>query len=125
MKYRANAGLPDSYFIISCRIGTIFFCLYMGTDGKGVWSHLIIEMTGIMKYKKGISFSIAQIPFQRSNHLLLLTKEQKNATIKLMDVLGQSKTINVTGKQFNNRKRRNESRIYFVQEYLIRKNILK
>jgi uncharacterized repeat protein (TIGR03803 family) len=86
-------------------------------DGCGTLFKYQIATTGIAENNLAISFNVYPNPFT-SQTTITFTQEQKNTTIKIMDVLGKEiRSLSFTGKQIIIEKNEMKEGIYFVEIY--------
>ncbi len=75
----------------------------------------VVDNSGIKELSKLSGITISPNPFT-SQTTISFSSEQKNTTIKIMDVVGKEiKTVNFTGKQYIIEKGTMQSGVYFVQ----------
>lgn len=99
----------------------LYITNYLAYNAAGIEQNFITAVTEI---STGSGITIYPNPFTLQT-TIAFSEEQKNCTIKIMDVLGKEiKTINFTGKQLLLEKGEMKKGIYFVQLVDSNKNVV-
>lgn len=121
--YPLSGGIAPAQTYWSVNYDTIHDIAHFATYGRGIWDFDVCSSTEVTSLNVKNGVNIYPNPFTLQT-TITFNEEQKNTTIKIMDVLGKEiKTIKFKGKQLVLEKGEMKAGVYFVQIMDEKKNL--